>query len=232
MMRTGGSHLRRHVWFNRRRSQVPGLCSGTTSLITASLWSIYVQRNRSRSPRKVERCLSGRLDQITRTTGLTRWSDVVSPVRSWAFSHQESCHQLEFARSADGRARPSKCLTFKEGNMQEQSEVCVVDVVPAACKNCGSTERTGYNGNRSIESHGFRDGQKFNRITWKYTTCKRCGHRRCEQVYEMVLSETRTVDTPVKESSRVESGHGNARTTPGRSRSSRRKAKDRAQESH
>jgi len=64
------------------------------------------------------------------------------------------------------------------------------DVVPGAltrCKMCGSTDRHKYEGEpRVMLSAGVdQDGNDYNVISWRRTSCATCGQYRVDQFFEM-----------------------------------------------
>ena len=64
------------------------------------------------------------------------------------------------------------------------------DVVPGAltrCKMCGSTDRKKYEGEpRVMLSAGVdQDGNDYNVISWRRTSCATCGQHRVDQFFEM-----------------------------------------------
>ena len=78
----------------------------------------------------------------------------------------------------------------KKRNVYEQ-----VDVIPPACRKCGSTDRTGYVNVRTIEISGeTATGQPYTQMTLKRTMCKGCGQHRIDRVFEnpKTMYESRT----------------------------------------
>lgn len=63
-------------------------------------------------------------------------------------------------------------------------EHTVVDVLPAACFRCGSTKRTPYTSTETIDTHGERNGQHYNLVTLRRTSCQDCGQHRIERSFE------------------------------------------------
>ena len=93
------------------------------------------------------------------------------------------------AKKKSTKAKPKRTTTRKRGrpagakNKQR-------DVVPGAltrCKMCGSTDRTKYEGEpRLMISGGVdQDGNPYNVVSWRRTSCATCGQHRIDQFFEM-----------------------------------------------
>lgn len=62
----------------------------------------------------------------------------------------------------------------------------VVQVITPACPECGSTERTKYEGITAQVVKGVLiDGRKYNRAIKKRTTCLNCDHQRIDEWIEI-----------------------------------------------
>lgn len=56
---------------------------------------------------------------------------------------------------------------------------------PSRCRKCGSTNRTPYVGSPRVQQYaGVYDGQPYQRIVRRRTSCQDCGQARCDISYE------------------------------------------------
>ena len=66
----------------------------------------------------------------------------------------------------------------------------VVDGALTRCKNCGSTDRTGYANRRELRHEGTTpDGLPYNLVVWRDTRCAACLQLRCDRHYEQTSGQ-------------------------------------------
>lgn len=82
-------------------------------------------------------------------------------------------------KTKKGRGRPKGSKT---------EDLPIVDVSVSLCSKCKSTERTRYYSIKTMEYSGTTlQGNPYNFISWKRTTCKKCGQNRIDKFYENVV---------------------------------------------
>lgn len=63
-----------------------------------------------------------------------------------------------------------------------------VEIAATRCKQCGSSERTPYRSTYTKALSGEFEGEPFNQIIYRHTTCASCHQNRIDKTYVMSLS--------------------------------------------
>ena len=88
------------------------------------------------------------------------------------------------AKKKSTKAKPKRTTTRKRGRPAGARNK-ERDVVPGKlthCKMCGSTDRPKYEGEAR---GGDQDGNLYNCVSWRRTSCATCGQHRIDQFFEM-----------------------------------------------
>jgi len=71
---------------------------------------------------------------------------------------------------------------------KNQTVTSTVETAATRCKQCGSSERTPYRSTYTKALSGEFEGEPFNQIIYRHTTCVACHQNRIDKTYVMSLS--------------------------------------------
>ena len=81
--------------------------------------------------------------------------------------------------------------TKSKAKAKAKANITHAEIKLSRCGKCNSTDHTPYNNVREMPGDGkTSDGQPYNFIVWRRTSCRQCGQTRIDRSFEYRLNKT------------------------------------------